>query len=205
METTTTVYDLLNSILAGGLLGILGQGIRTIIGLKKLNEQGKANPDNKELFTTNRLLISLFIGFLSGSLAILAKWGSPLKLTNELIMGLIAAGYSGTDFIEGLFNTYIKKITSVGQAKAFLSQESIAYEVKKAILNTKGDNSTDPYELLDAINLKDNLLFNNNDYIMLALRLNELILIPAKKITIAEINKCKIVGDCVALVKSKTS
>ena len=37
-----TTITLLNSILAGGILGMLGQGVRTAVGLKKFNEDNTA-------------------------------------------------------------------------------------------------------------------------------------------------------------------
>jgi hypothetical protein len=33
-----TVTEIINNILAGGLLGVIGQGIRIAVGLKKFNE-----------------------------------------------------------------------------------------------------------------------------------------------------------------------
>ena len=105
-------------IIAGGFLGALGQGIRLIVGLKKLNEenstkrlQGKETED----FSTSRLVLSIFIGFVAGALGLLIK-GSTLgkdgNYSTESIVMIIAIGYSGADFIEGLFKTYISKSTS---------------------------------------------------------------------------------------------
>jgi len=53
-----TVADTINEILLGGLLGMLGQGIRIAVGLKKLNSSNPADRDNSE-FSGNRLLISI--------------------------------------------------------------------------------------------------------------------------------------------------
>jgi hypothetical protein len=61
-----TVNDLINSIIAGGLLGALGQGIRTAVGLKKFNQDNVAKAvDGKpaEEFSTSRLVLCIFIGF----------------------------------------------------------------------------------------------------------------------------------------------
>jgi len=84
-----------------------------------------------------------------------------------------------------------------------LKDEDLASKVKRAILNVIGDFSTDPNDLLNQINLKDNLQYNSYDYVMLALKLNELIDKPDSKITNTEMNKCKTVGDCITLVTSK--
>lgn len=114
---TNTVYDIINSILAGGLLGILGQGIRMAIGLKKLSDtnSGKADSEIKEI-SSARLIISLFIGFVAGALFLLIKGVDDIG-KREFIFSVIAAGYSGTDFIEGLFNTYIAKTVTPAATK----------------------------------------------------------------------------------------
>lgn len=111
-----TITEIINSVLAGGLLGALGQGIRAAVGLKKFNEDNTANTAvNKpaEEFSISRMVISLFIGFVAGALGMLIK-GSGLAVKGdynaESIVTIIAIGYSGADFIEGVFNTYIKKI-----------------------------------------------------------------------------------------------
>ncbi len=114
-----TIIEIINSVLAGGLLGALGQGIRTAVGLKKFNEDNQAKiAENKpvEQFSTSRLVISIFIGFVAGAIGMLVK-GSSLSVkgdySTESIITIIAIGYSGADFIEGVFNTYIKKINPV--------------------------------------------------------------------------------------------
>jgi len=97
--------QLLINIALGGVLGIIGQGIRVIIGL------GKAEPDT--LPQPGRLLYSLFIGLIAGALAMLVKTTKPegkIIIDKELILAIIAAGYAGADFIEGIFNTMKNKV-----------------------------------------------------------------------------------------------
>jgi len=110
-----TIIDIINNILAGGMLGAIGQGVRIAIGLKKFNEGNAANAAQGkpvEEFSSGRLLISIFIGFVAGAMGMLVK-GSGLSdkgnYSTEAIVTIIAIGYSGADFIEGLFNTYINK------------------------------------------------------------------------------------------------
>lgn len=114
-----TIIEIINSVLAGGLLGSLGQGVRTAVGLKKFNEDNQAKAaENKpvEQFSISRLVISIFIGFVAGAIGMLVK-GTSLAVngdySTESIITIIAIGYSGADFIEGVFNTYIKKINPV--------------------------------------------------------------------------------------------
>jgi uncharacterized membrane protein YeaQ/YmgE (transglycosylase-associated protein family) len=112
MNTT----EIINQILLGGLLGILGQGIRVVVGIKKLsgaNAAKRLNNEETDEFSPARLLLSIFIGFIAGAIALLikGKTDSDAEKT-QMIITIIAAGYSGADFIEGVFNTYIKKFNS---------------------------------------------------------------------------------------------
>lgn len=114
-----TISEIINVVLAGGLLGALGQGVRTAVGLKKFNEDNQAKAaENKpvEQFSISRLVISIFTGFVAGAIGMLVK-GTSLSVngdySTESIITIIAIGYSGADFIEGVFNTYIKKVDPV--------------------------------------------------------------------------------------------
>lgn len=106
--------ELITIVVAGGLLGILGQGIRMAIGLKKLSDANitKVAGEKNELNGT-RLMVSLFIGFVAGALFLLVKGVGKIG-DSEFIFSVIAAGYSGADFIEGLFSTTIAKIGTTG-------------------------------------------------------------------------------------------
>lgn len=101
---------LLIHILLGGIFGVLGQGIRTITGLKKVyDEAASDNQTFAQQFVPSLFIMSLFIGFVAGALAMVAtseengNW-TPSK---QAMLGLIAAGYSGTDFIEGFMKKYL--------------------------------------------------------------------------------------------------
>ncbi|WP_284653277.1 hypothetical protein [Flavobacterium terrisoli] len=106
--------EIITIIVAGGLLGLLGQGIRMAIGLKKLSDANitKVAGEKNEINGT-RLLVSLFIGFVAGALFLLVKGVKEIN-NNEFLFSVIAAGYSGADFIEGLFSTAISKIGTSG-------------------------------------------------------------------------------------------
>ena len=76
-----------------------------------------------EEFSTSRLLISIFIGFVAGAIGLLIKESGDSKPPDtETIVTIIAAGYSGADFIEGIFNTYITKFNPAGTAPAAQKQ-----------------------------------------------------------------------------------
>jgi hypothetical protein len=112
-----TINQLLTNVLGGGVLGLLGQGVRIAIGLKKLNDDNKMKAVQNvptEPFNAGRLVVSLFIGFVAGAFGMLTKnpaAGTGGDLSTESIVTIIAIGYSGADFIEGLFNTYVQKFT----------------------------------------------------------------------------------------------
>lgn len=111
-----TIDEITASVIAGGLLGALGQGIRIAVGLKKLNEENSSQAaagSPKEPFSTSRLMISIFIGFVAGALALLLKQTmreqNNGQFDKETIITLIATGYAGADFIEGIFITHASK------------------------------------------------------------------------------------------------
>jgi hypothetical protein len=89
--------DLLNKLLIGMLLGMAGQLIRVIVGIKKKNDANEAHDPQ-------RLLISLLIGAVIGAVAgVLVIVDDPMKELSQktTLMAIIAAGYAGADFIEG--------------------------------------------------------------------------------------------------------
>lgn len=96
--------QLLLSLCIGALLGLAGQGIRVVVGIKKTYDQpGVTTKNFAEKFEKQRFGVSLFIGAIAGILASLtlnlaASSGIP---SNETISGIMAAGYAGADFIEG--------------------------------------------------------------------------------------------------------
>ena len=105
-----TALDWITGILLGGLLGILGQGIRIIVGLKKLNDEASAESVSfGSKFQAGRLGLSLLIGFIAGALAMIGFSDPPgmATPTKELIITLLGAGYAGTDFIEGFIHKYL--------------------------------------------------------------------------------------------------
>jgi hypothetical protein len=103
-----TPVQLLSAILIAGLLGMLGQGIRAVAGLKKMNDDATANgASSADLFNAARLLVTLMVGFLAGVAGALAIGIGKLtdgSLTaanaTEILLSIAAAGYAGTDFLE---------------------------------------------------------------------------------------------------------
>ena len=96
-------YTVLNYLILGALLGAAGQGARVIVGLKKLHDMQAF----KSEFSGVQLIISLVIGAVAGILASVALIGQPVD--RKLLLGLVAVGYAGADFIEGFMQTVLPK------------------------------------------------------------------------------------------------
>lgn len=106
-ETKFKPSDTLTMILIGAILGMVGQGIRVLVGLKKMNDEASAKGlDSQDLFKSKELLLSLFIAFAIGGIAgVLASIDSlEIEFSKSVIISFIAAGYAGTDFIEGFIS-----------------------------------------------------------------------------------------------------
>lgn len=108
----------LTAVLLAGILGLVGQGARAIIGLKQLADSA-SNPKTleSETFSAARLVISLVIGFIAGvlsamALGLLDPAQAAKGFDNKTMLGLIAAGYAGTDVIEGFMAKYVPQTDS---------------------------------------------------------------------------------------------
>jgi hypothetical protein len=127
-----TAQALIMHLLAGGMLGMLGQSIRVVVGLKKANDfSSAANSSLREEFDLGRLLISLLIGFTAGGLAVLGtSLNDPtFAFTSGTVTAIVTAGYAGTDFIE-----------------AFMRREapSAAADAARAPVQAPAGNGTSP-------------------------------------------------------------
>jgi hypothetical protein len=103
--------------LVGGLFGAAGQGIRVIVGLKKVSDQATREQARfGEFFRPSSIAISLLIGFVAGVLGALAVDVAPQEVKKETILTLLGIGYAGTDFIEGFIKKYLPGGGDVGGA-----------------------------------------------------------------------------------------
>jgi hypothetical protein len=100
-------------VILGIILGAVGQGARAIIGVKKAADEAAAKCLTRvdAWFDMKRLAFSLIIGGIAGCLAAILLIETPVD--KELLLGLVAAGYAGTDFIEGLMSKYTPPTKSV--------------------------------------------------------------------------------------------
>jgi hypothetical protein len=103
--------QVLLALLLGGLMGMIGQGIRAVAGLKKMNEDAQSQgATSQDLFSASRLVISLIIGFIAGVIAASTMLTKLIALEPNdisILFGIAAAGYAGTDFIEAMAPTIV--------------------------------------------------------------------------------------------------
>ena len=102
------------ALLVAGLLGMMGQGVRVVVGLKKLNDDAATHGvSSADLFMAARLFVSLMIGFIAGIAAALALTRGNIFAIGagdiNILLGIAAAGYAGTDFIEAFAPTITSK------------------------------------------------------------------------------------------------
>ena len=95
-----TALDWLYIFGVGAVSGMIGQGIRVVVGLKKTSDTASATGSSiADLIRPSRLVISLLIGAIAGILC--AAWLNQVSFTQTNIFTIAAAGYAGADFIEG--------------------------------------------------------------------------------------------------------
>lgn len=161
-------------LISGIILGVIGQLIRVIVGIKKQYDS-TVNPTASTTTTTTAILnpntenpqtvtnkistfwnnkqfiISLLIGAIAGALAglFLSETGVEIN-TTEFYLAVIAAGYAGTDFIEGLARTKAPKVTT--------EELKVVEEEKKKLKTETMEN------LKELKEFKDNKILTEEDY-----------------------------------------
>lgn len=91
---------LLSYLALGLLLGAVGQTARAVVGIKA--EMERAGADGKkwdEWFNAKQLTVSFILGGVAGLAYAVSLMGIPVD--KQFITGGLAAGYAGSDFIEG--------------------------------------------------------------------------------------------------------
>jgi hypothetical protein len=107
MDTTQALL----TVTLGGLLGLLGQAARVVVGIKKEFDSAKA-PGNTsktigDWFDTKQLIISLLIGAVAGAIAAISS--DVQDIDKKYMLGIMASGYAGSDFIEGFMSKIAPK------------------------------------------------------------------------------------------------
>lgn len=112
MSATLDAVSWLQVIGLGGAMGMLGQGIRAIVGIKKLNDAASGTTATTgDMIQPSRVLISFGIGFIAGALAAVSLVTDLAHISAQQIFMLMAAGYSGADFVEGFMSRETVAVT----------------------------------------------------------------------------------------------
>jgi hypothetical protein len=102
------VYQAITYILLGTLMGVVGQGARVVVGIKKEHDEAAVSKKAmRDWFDGRELLASLLIGGIAGAFGAVVLLGAAID--KQLLLSLAAAGYSGADFIEGIMKTRVPK------------------------------------------------------------------------------------------------
>ncbi|PKH21271.1 hypothetical protein CIG19_15795 [Enterobacterales bacterium CwR94] len=128
MNMLLTAPNVLIILTLCGTAGMIGQGIRAIIGLHKAGYLKLDNNAMKANFSASYLMITLMIGFIAGCLSGLALGLEEFAgvIDGKKLLTLVAAGYAGVDFIEGTFNSVIKTNTTPSPSPSDTRSEVIA-------------------------------------------------------------------------------
>lgn len=163
-----------------GLMGVTGQFIRAAGGAKKANDQAAAlNVSFGTVFDAPTFFTSLAIGFTAGVLAALGT--QPDTISASFLLGIVAAGYAGADFIEAFLKKSLPDMRTVATVSAENSnlnvqtisavargRPSVAVGVRTVIANSKG---YDLDEIEDGKKLSE-LNFSQPDCIALEAAIN---------------------------------
>lgn len=111
------IHEVINQLLLAGILGTVGQGIRAVVGFKKLADKAKSSGEKvQNQFSVKRLIMSLGLGFLAGLLAVFTMSnfdnGQYFIKGKESMLTLMGIGYAGADFIEGFAGKFFSGLSA---------------------------------------------------------------------------------------------
>lgn len=101
----------------GMLTGVIGQAARVVIGFKKANDEA-SQKGVAFVFDASRFWISICLGAIAGALAAILTVPSDMVVSKELVLGIVAAGYAGSDFIEGALSRALPSVQSASPEPA---------------------------------------------------------------------------------------
>jgi predicted chitinase len=103
-------------LLLCALMGLLGQGVRAVVGLKGGGTHQQGSPNQQSEFNAAYLAFSLMLGAIAGILAGLVIGPQNFNANDiKTLLGIAASGYAGADFIESTYSTFFT-VPGSGQA-----------------------------------------------------------------------------------------
>jgi predicted chitinase len=106
LTSLVPVAHVLLVLLLCALMGLLGQGVRAVVG-RKGGTLNQSSPNKQSEFNAAYLAFSLMLGAIAGILA-----GLVIGLQNfnandiKTLLGIAASGYAGADFIESTYSLF---------------------------------------------------------------------------------------------------
>ncbi|MHB8269662.1 hypothetical protein [Bradyrhizobium sp.] len=133
--TLTTSADWAYFLAICGVMGITGQLVRAIGGLKKVNDEA-ATMEVKfaDAFEWPVFLTPIATGFAAGIIAGLSI--KPDEITTQFLLGVLAAGYSGADFIAAFMKKSLPDVQKAASASAAKALSFDAFASKTLSLRT---------------------------------------------------------------------
>lgn len=129
----------------GMAFGAAGQVIRAVGGVKKINDEAEAlRTTTGELFDTGRFLRSLLIGGVAGFLAVLATVDVSRSISVQVVLGIMAAGYAGADFIEAFARKHLPEMSrDEAEVKSQSGSGKVSTNTQDGLPNTSDPPSDD--------------------------------------------------------------
>lgn len=96
-----------------GVMGMLGQGVRAVVGLKNAGSLNATSGNQQSAFDVAYLLLSFMIGAIAGILSgLITGLGEfTTALTLPKLLAIAASGYVGADFVENSLSLVLQKGT----------------------------------------------------------------------------------------------
>ena len=105
-----SAFEWLTYLLLAFGLGSAGQLVRVAVGFKKMHDKNLAT-GLKTTFDQKKFWTSIVLGAMAGLITAVVKWQGSSQIDPDFIFTLMAAGYAGSDIIEGLIENGIKPTT----------------------------------------------------------------------------------------------
>jgi predicted chitinase len=117
-----TSASALVTLLLCGLLGSLGQGVRAVFALKNTVLASNGTPNQQSIFNAAYFFVTMMIGFIAGIIAGIGIGLNGLATLDpanlKVLLGIVASGYAGTDFIENALSNVLPGLAGQQPAQA---------------------------------------------------------------------------------------
>lgn len=106
-EKSMSAFDWITYLVLAFGVGVSGQLVRVAVGFKKMHDKNLVLGE-KTMFDHKKFWTSIVLGAMAGLITAIARWKGNSQIDPEFIFTLMAAGYAGSDIIEGLIENGFK-------------------------------------------------------------------------------------------------